>query len=218
MSTLEATRRSLHAVAELLVAGPQHRATGTLRLAVRAGGFGTIRPWDDVQLVGVDGTELVVFRTDESRRVPLSGTIGSLAAAAGLTPSDLAGAYADATGATEETPVEVDPAAAGELAAAWGAGDAALRAFGLAVVGAEAPAPTLWPEHFDVAITVDAVNYGVSPGDDGIPEPYAYVGPHTPRQGDFWNQPYGAARTVRSLGGEPGILEFLRAGRELTLS
>ena len=37
-------------------------------------------------------------------------------------------------------------------------------------------------------------------------------------QGEFWNQPYGAARTVRSLGGEAGILEFFRAGRELTLS
>lgn len=215
MSALEVTRRSLRAVAELLVAGPQHRATGTLRLAVRAGGFGTIRAWDDVQLVAVDGTELVVFRTEESRRVPLAGPIGPLAAAAGLVPTPLTGAYADTTGATADTPVEVDPAAAGELAAAWGAGDAALRAFGLAVVGAQAPEPTLWPEHFDVAITVDAVNYGVSPGDEGIPEPYAYVGPYTPRQGEFWNQPYGAARTVRELGGEAGILEFFRTGRSL---
>jgi len=215
MSLVE-TREALRAVAELLLAGPQYRATRELRLAVRAGGFGTGVPWDDVQLVAVDGTELVVFRTSETRRVQLAGTLGNLAAAAGLTPYGLGAVYADSTGATPDSPVTVDPAAAGELAAAWGAGDAALRAFGLAVVGAEAPEPILWPEHFDVAVTVDAVNYGVSPGDAGIPEPYAYVGPHTPRSGEFWNQPYGAARTVRELGGEPGILEFFRTGRSLT--
>ena len=35
----------------------------------------------------------------------------------------------------------------------------------------------LWPEHFDVAVTDNEVNYGVSAGDDGHPLPYAYVGP-----------------------------------------
>jgi hypothetical protein len=214
--SLVATRESLRAVAELLLAGPQYRATGELRLAVRAGGFGTAAPWDDVQLVAIDGTELVVFRTSETRRVPLAGPLGNVAAAAGLTPYGLGAVYGDSTGATPDSPVTVDPDAAAEIAAAWGAGDAALRAFGLAVVGAEAPEPILWPEHFDVAVTVDAVNYGVSAGDAGIPEPYAYVGPHTPGQGEFWNQPYGAARTVRSLGGEPGILDFFGAGRSLT--
>jgi hypothetical protein len=215
MSLVE-TREALRAVAELLLAGPQYRATGELRLSVRAGGFGTAVPWDDVQLVAVDGTELVVFRTEENRRVPLAGTLGNLAAAAGLSPYGLGAVYGGSTAATPDSPVTVDPAAAGQLCAAWGAGDAALRAFGLAVVGAEAPEPILWPEHFDVAVTVDAVNYGVSPGDAGIPEPYAYVGPHTPRGGEFWNQPYGAARTVRELGGEPGILDFFRTGRALT--
>jgi len=52
----------------------------------------------------------------------------------------------------------------------------------------------LWPEHFDLAITVDEVNYGVSPGDAAHPQPYAYVGPWTPRTGEFWNAPFGALR------------------------
>ena len=39
---LAATRRSLHGVAELVLAGPQYRATGKLRLGVVAGGFATI--------------------------------------------------------------------------------------------------------------------------------------------------------------------------------
>ena len=35
-------RRSLHAVAELVLAGPQYRATGKLRLRVVPGGFATV--------------------------------------------------------------------------------------------------------------------------------------------------------------------------------
>jgi len=111
--------------------------------------------------------------------------------------------------------VDVDPAAAARLAAAWAVGDAALRALGAEVAGDDAPAPVLWPEHFDVAITLDEVNYGVSPGDSTIPEPYAYVGPFQPRQGPFWNQPFGAARPLAELAGEDGVLAFFREGRAL---
>jgi hypothetical protein len=70
----------------------------------------------------------------------------------------------------------------------------------------------LWPEHFDVAITLDEVNYGASPGDGYLGEPYAYVGPFEPREGEFWNAPFGAARPLRELDGE--ITAFFRAGRE----
>ena len=38
---LAVTRRSLHGVAELILAGPQYRATGRLRLGVVPGGFAT---------------------------------------------------------------------------------------------------------------------------------------------------------------------------------
>ena len=37
--TYVATRRQLRGVAEALIAGPQYRATGTIRLAVRPDGF-----------------------------------------------------------------------------------------------------------------------------------------------------------------------------------
>ena len=203
------TLRALHGVAELLVAGPQYRATGTLRLAVRPGGFGTSRGWDDVAGIAVDGTDLVVTGADGQRRIPLAGTCAELAAAAGLAPGGLEGAYAGGSGVRPGDPVEVDPAAAARFAAAWATGDAALRRLG----GADAP--VLWPEHFDVAVTLDEVNYGVSPGDSAISEPYAYVGPYRPRTGDFWNQPFGAARTLRELGGEAAVLDFFRAGQRL---
>jgi hypothetical protein len=37
---LSATRRAVHAIAELLIAGPQYRSDGDIRLAARPGGFG----------------------------------------------------------------------------------------------------------------------------------------------------------------------------------
>ena len=210
MSALTETRRSLHGVAELLVAGPQHRATGTMRLAVRQGGFGTIRAWDDVSLVAVDGAALVVVR-EAPLRLPLTGSCAALGAAAGLAVGGLEGAYADSSGVTPDEPLAVDPEAAALLAAAWATGDAALRA----LAGPAGPEPVLWPEHFDVAVTLDAVNYGVSPGDGYLPEPYAYVGPHTPRTGDFWTAPFGAAQPLAALGGEAEVLAFFAQGRAL---
>ncbi|MFL6130838.1 MAG: hypothetical protein ACJ73E_17455 [Mycobacteriales bacterium] len=204
------TRRALHGVAELLVAGPQYRATGTMRLASRPGGFGTTRPYGDVELVAVDGTDLLVVRGSASR-IPLAGTCAALAAAAGLEIGGLAEAYAGSSGVSPDEELTVDPAAAAVLAAAWAVGDAALRALG----GDGGPEPVLWPEHFDVGVTLDAVNYGVSPGDADIPEPYAYVGPHTPRTGPFWNAPFGAAQPLRELGGEVAVLAFFAQGRVL---
>lgn len=44
------------------------------------------------------------------------------------------------------------------------------------------------------------------------PEPYAYVGPWTPRTGAFWNAPFGATRTLAELS---DVLEFFTAGRSL---
>ena len=39
---MTATRRALHGVAEYLLAGPQYRASGTIRLRVSDGGFATV--------------------------------------------------------------------------------------------------------------------------------------------------------------------------------
>jgi hypothetical protein len=86
-------------------------------------------------------------------------------------------------------------------------GDAALRRF------APDETPVLWPEHFDVGISLDEVNYGVSTGDAGIPEPYAYVGPWTPREGDFWNVSFGAARPLSALGDATAVAAFFAEGR-----
>jgi hypothetical protein len=206
---LAATRRSLHGIAEAVVAGPQFRATGTMRLRQRAGGFGTVRGFDRVALVAVAGTELVVTGVDEVRH-PLRGTLGELAAAAGLPFGGLESAYTGGSRPTRDQPVEVDPAAAAELAAAWALGARALHA----LAAPEPVTPVLWPEHLDIAITLDEVNYGVSPGDETIPVPYAYVGPQRPRKGPFWDRPFGAARTLRELPGDAAVAAFFAEGRQ----
>jgi hypothetical protein len=75
----------------------------------------------------------------------------------------------------------------------------------------------LWPEHFDLGVTVEAVNYGCSPGDDAVPEPYLYVGPHEPPSSGnpFWNAPFGAAVTSERIGSVEKAVAFFAEGRRL---
>ena len=93
---------------------------------------------------------------------------------------------------------------ANHFADAFAAGDAALRAL------APDETPILWPEHFDIGITVGEVNYGVSAGDTYLAVPYAYVGPWSPpAQDDFWNAPFGRAVPVEDV---PDLLTFFTEG------
>jgi hypothetical protein len=73
----------------------------------------------------------------------------------------------------------------------------------------------LWPEHFDLATTIDEVNYGGSPGDDEHPLPYLYVGPWSPPppDGGFWNEPFGASLALDVSSGIDGALAFFEDGR-----
>ena len=202
------TRESLHGVAELVLAGTQRRANRSIKLAVTDDGFATGAlprpPW----LLAVHGTHLVVG--DNDLVLPLEGTFADLAANAGVACAPPADAYPPASGRRASDRLQINPKAAAELFAALRAGDQACRAFAAAHAPTDPPTPVLWPEHFDVGITVDAVNYGVSPGDDAIPHPYAYVGPHEVPTGAFWTEPFGAARAISELADADGVLAFLR--------
>ena len=193
-----ATRHSLHAVAERLLAGPQYREHGEIRLQVTPGGFG--------QFAGslrIAGTDIV----GGERRVPLRGTIGEIAAALGVEAGEPADLYAEHAEFGADDELVVDPVAAGLLLDWFARGDRALREL------APAEEPILWPEHFDLGIAVHEVNYGVSPGDAGHPQPYAYVGPWTRREGEFWNAPFGALRAAEDLPDAEAVTVFFAAGR-----
>jgi hypothetical protein len=197
-----ATRRQLRGVAESLIAGPQYRATGTVRLAVRPAGFtGT------TLTVEVQGTDLLW----PEGRVALTGPLSTLAAATGLQAGPPDGAYAITDPLADDADLIIDAGAAAEVYRSLYAGGQALVTF------APEEHPVLWPEHFDVAVTVDEVNYGVSPGDSYLDRPYAYVGPPTARTGDFWNAPFGAVRALDLGLAEAeladGIVDFFEHGR-----
>lgn len=210
---LAATRRSLHAVAEQLLAGPQYRRTGSIRLSVTDGGFATDELPGDPSRLTVRAGSLVADRRGGPFAVPLSGTIASIAAEITIDAGPPIGVYDDGSGTDPSFHVAVDDAAAHEVLRGFSWGDEALRAFLERYADQATEPPVLWPEHFDVAITVAEINYGVSPGDRFIAEPYAYVGPWQRRAGAFWNLPFGAARSVRELGSAQAVLGLFEEGR-----
>lgn len=201
-TALNRTRRSLHGVAELVLAGPEHRRTGDIALLVAPGGFRT----KTEPPLAVDGTDLVAG----DRRIPIDGrSCAALAAAAGVDAGAPDDVYPGGSGVAPDEVLRVDAEAAAWIARCWAVGDAALRRL------APDEPPILWPEHFDVGIEVDGVSYGVSPGDGYLAEPYAYVNPG-PHDGDaYWNAPFGSARPMRELGdADPeAVLAYLAEGR-----
>jgi hypothetical protein len=200
---LVVTRRSLHGVAELVLAGPQYRATGKLRLRVVPDGFATTL----TPRLRVDGSRVA---RDEGAAFAISGrTPRALGAELGVAAGRPEGSYDGGSGVEPDQVLSLDPGQADVIIGALAIGHNALAAF------APDESPVLWPEHFDVAIRVHDMNFGVSPGDDFIEEPYAYVGVSPAPAGDvFWNFPFGAAVPLRELAGVPAVTGFFAEGRE----
>jgi hypothetical protein len=229
-ANLVPTRLALHRLAAYVVAPIRHRANGKFGLRWTRGGFGTpffVHTADDGTAVDrqirVDGTTLVDQRGggDADGGTVRSAPITTLAAAAEF----LGGEIDDATAAEHDSPpvgdpaetLDVDPAAARYLGDLYGLGFAALEMVRADPATVAPSRPQLWPGHFDPAIEVGdddrRGSYGLSPGDDGIPEPYAYVSVWYPDRagvtsaangGDpFWNAPSftGAVLTVADLVG-----------------
>lgn len=176
-----ATRRQLRGIAESFIAGPQYRSAGTIRLAVRPDGFTGVSI-----AVAVHGTELV-WGEDAAE---LTGPVGVLAAATGLDVGPPDDAYEITDALSLDAVLDIDTASAELVHRSLYAGGFALKSI------IQEEHPVLWAEHFDVAVTENEVNYGVSPGDDFHPMPYAYVGPWASRIGPFWNAPFGAFESL----------------------
>lgn len=199
-----AVLHQLRGIAENLIAGPQYRATGTVRLAVRPAGFsGTTLP------VEVQGADLVW----PDGRVALTGTVAELAHTVGLSAGPPEGSYEIVDPLRLDVPLDIDPDVADGVYRSLYAGGQALVEF------TPDQHPVLWPEHFDVAVTADEVNYGVSPGDGFHAGPYAYVGPWALPEGggEFWNASFGAFAPLDVAMPEPDlvarIVEFFEQGR-----
>ena len=214
-STLARTREGLHRVAEHVVSPARYAVTRRIGLRPAPGGFATPPFGEDERVIAVDGAELLVRVGGTERRTPLT-TLGDAAWFVGVDAGAPAHVYRPATPLDLDAPLSVDPAAARVLADWYALGAEALRLLAAEISDEEPSEAQLWPEHFDLGVTAAAVNYGVSPGDDHVADPYLYVGPHAgpPRNDDFWNAPFGAVLTIHEVRSVEDALDFFRAGHE----
>ena len=226
LDTFVSTRDGLHRVAEHVVAKARYVDDREIRLTAFAGGFATpVLSWGT--RVRIDADELVVDDAEGSRRVKLN-TIGEAAALVGVEPGFPNELYPAATSFDADEPLQLDRGSAQVLAAWYSFTAEVLELFASEIRAAHPSQLILWPEHFDQAFfTEDAdetrrANYGASPGDDGHPEPYMYVGPWaTPAPSGFWNATHfnGAVLPLSQIVADPQpattALQFLRAGRLL---
>jgi hypothetical protein len=213
------TRLALHRLAEHVISPARRKANGKIGLRYTRGGFGTPFFGADLQ-VRVAGSELIVQDGARERRSP----IVSLAQAAELVGRDMLPVDAQ----LDEQPLQIDVPAAEFLGDWYGFAASVLEQ--LRAEQGETAAPSrvqLWPEHFDLAVELGSeqdgvrATYGLSPGDEEHPEPYAYIAPWVaPPPDELWQAtafsgaelPYSAlldADDQREL-----VLDFMRGRLE----
>lgn len=176
-SDYTAARRQLHVIAEWLLAGPQHAASGTIRLEAGDGTIATVAdPPVSVAAAGL---------TYDGSTWPLRGTVRQLGTSAGLACERPDVIYHDAVPGDCTTTLDASVEAFEAVLAVYDVGAEALDSF-------SSETPILWPEHFDLSVRTSNVNFGVSPGDESSALPYAYVGPDAVDDSPFWNAPFGA--------------------------
>jgi hypothetical protein len=207
----EPARDALHALAEHVLAPFRYRADGHIGLVPTTGGFGT-PSLAGGERVRIEGAELVHERPGATTRVGLT-TLGAAAQFVDVPLGLPGGLYTPSTPCAPRDSVAVDPSAARALAAWIDLGAALLSELRDHYGGQNATVPTIWPEHFDVAMqfgrTDDGsrANYGASPGDETIAGPYLYVGPwdESRRTGLLASHHFGGAVTYDELcsGGNP---------------
>ena len=212
---LPATRDAWHRLAEHVLSAARHAATGRIGLIPAPGGFATPAFGPDSTVLAVDLDEFVVSRDGQQRRTRIV-TVAQVADFAGITPGAPEQVYRPATPLEPDTLLRIDQQAAQLLADWYQLGSQALAGFAAAVPDDQPTGAQLWPEHFDLGITVARINYGASPGDDHVAAPYLYVGPFDgpPTRGEFWNAPFGAVLQHTEVTSVEAAVQFFHAGRD----
>jgi hypothetical protein len=203
--TFAATRETLRALCCYAVAPARKARTGRIGLRPYDGAIAT-PPFDDGTRIVVRGDRLGV---EPGEDIPIT-TVRDAAAFLGIEVDADPGVGHDLPRFAPDERLRIDPAASMALGAWYAFGGRLLDALRAALPHVEMSEAQLWPEHFDVAVTLDGaaggdVNVGCSPGDGFHDGPYVYVGPHdTTDLGDeIWNAPFGAVLGRADLAGEP---------------
>src|SRR3954453_11225801 len=187
------TRDGLHALACYAIAPARKARTERIGLRSTGDGFGT-PPFEDGSRIAVVADHL---RWEPGRVTPIV-TVRHAATFLGIEPQPDPGVGGDLPPYRPDAPLNVDAAASLALGAWYAFGQRALDRLTLEVEGSVSEAQ-LWPEHFDLAVTIDLhggpqADVGFSPGDTFHTDPYVYVSPHD-REGlkdPYWNAPFGA--------------------------
>jgi len=219
------TRESLKLLASYVLAPARKAVAGRIGLRATPGEFGTPVFGTDEQL-WIEGTALVRRRGGETGSVDIT-SVAAAADFAGVTLSgdpgigDSPPPLGDA-----DAPLTIVAVAAGAIGTWFSFSAALLEEFRTELInaGRKCSEVQLWPEHFDLGCDIEGVNFGASPGDDYLADPYVYVGPWNTDglpDGDFWNAPFGAVLAYKELLGAPDqpatVLDFLRRGAGLAL-
>jgi hypothetical protein len=190
----EATRRSLHSLAEHVVTPSRYHVNGKIGLRHTFKGFGT--PFfGDTRQVRVEGTELVVDRGASEEREPIT-TLDAAGDFVDVQPGGPNEVYRCTTPCLTDRPLVVDEAAADRIADWFGFAASVLEQLRSEALLEESPSRVqLWPEHFDIALELGdqsaakRAGYGASPGDEEHPQPYLYVVPWVmvDDKSEWWN-------------------------------
>ena len=217
---LAATRDALHSVAEQVLAPARVQATGNeIALEPRAGGVGT-PDFPGGGWVAFAGNSLLVAGPDGRASEHLMTSLRVAGLATGLDTADQ----------LPDDPLVIDLAAAAFLGEVYAFADNALQELRAeAAPGDDASPIRLWPEHFDIAYEQgdeaagERAGYGVSPGDEEHPEPYAYVTPWAGPAGaaELWNATsftgadLGWSELAAAEHPDQALLEFWRIRRDV---
>ena len=218
------TRESLRALACFVLAPARKARTGRIGLRPVGDGFGT-PSFDDGSRLAVSGAELAF---EPAGRVPIT-TLRAAAAFVGIALSPDPGVGKDLPPYEPDRTLPVGREASLALGAWYSLGDQVLEQLREARPEATVTEAQLWPEHFDLAVTVTLgngvkANVGFSPGDAFSAAPYVYVGPHVTDglEGAYWNAPFGAAlpyeQSARADDPPEAALSFIRDGIGLLAS
>ena len=232
-SGLGETRASLHRVAAHVLARARHAEIGRLDLLPTPGGFGTPAFGAHHSVLRVSGASLIIERTlaagAATHSIVLDGA--SLAEVAEFVGLSLDPGFSVGHDTPPFDPLEalhVDAPATLAIGAWFAFGSSLLDVVVSARPDADVDRVRLWPEHFDLGLSMDAtptarVNLGASPGDDEIDEPYLYLAPWGGARPEavpdgYWNASFGAALTYGEVAAahDPttAALRFWRAGLE----
>jgi hypothetical protein len=199
------TRLAVHTLAEHVLCATRYAAVGRIGLTPAVDGI--VTPPFDGRIVGLHDVELVDETTDGRRRVAAT-TLRAAGEFLGITPGAPA-LWTPTTSGDLDAVLDVDADGVAALAAWF-----TLVADALSATFPDAP-QTLWPEHFDLAVTVDDAIYGGSPGDAAHTEPYLYVTPPAGAMPDedrrFWNEPFGASFPYDRINGADDATGFFSA-------